>query len=133
MSSNAARSNKKFYGTLKGFVQKPQVRFFLCETPKVYSFFHETPKVYSFFHETFLGLARNFKRFRGKGFDCAHVKNLSKFRRIFLLLLSAFELIWKLFPSTEPVWWVQGKSYFFLECESESVVRLSKLWHRCSD
>ena len=46
---------------------------------------------------------------------CAQVKNLFKFRRIFLLLLSAFELIWKLFPSTEPFWWF-GKNPIFLEC-----------------
>ena len=34
--------------------------------------------------------------------ECIQVKNLFRFRRIFLLFLSTFELIWKLFASAEP-------------------------------
>ncbi len=45
------------------------------------------------------------------------MRNLFRFRRIFLLSFSAFQLIWKLFQSTEPFWWVRENS-FFLECSS---------------
>ena len=128
MSSNAEKSNKKILRNLKRFFTWAHSRnlcheTFLsfvknlktfCRKPTGSVFSLRNPKGYSFILRNLFRFFTKLKKVSWQRFrECAQVKNLFKFRRIFLLLFSAFELIWKLFPSTEPFWWVRGKILFF--------------------
>ena len=118
MSSNVDRNNKKILRNLKMYFTWAHFRNLL--------------------HETFLSFLQHLKRFRRKksklwGFvgtkpnlrvswrrfrNCAQVKHLFRFRRIFLLFLSTFELIWKLSHICR-TFLVSSGEIFFLECSRQ--------------
>ena len=150
MSSKVERSNKKILRNLKrfftwihsrnllhktflSFVQDLK-RFYAKPSGSVFSW--RNLKVCSFSLRNLLKLCAKLKKVLWRRFrECIQVKNLFRFRRIFLLLLSTFELIWKLFASTEPFlmgfekiqfflqWWVSNKDISALRSRGSSESR----------
>ena len=131
MSSNVERNNKKILRNLKRFftwihsrnlIHKTFLSFVqnlkrLLTKPSGSVFSLRNRTVCSFFLRNLFRRCTKLKkvlwiRLR----ECIQVKNLFRFRRIFLLFLSTFELIWKLFASTEPFLVGSEKILFFLQC-----------------
>ena len=131
MSSNVERNNKKILPNLKRFFTSIQSRNLIKRTflsfvqhlkrfrrkkEHTLEFRRENTEPEGFVRSLFRCCTKLKKvlliRFR----FCAQVKNLFRFGRIFLLFLSTFELIWKLFDIYRTFLVGSGKTLFFLEC-----------------
>ena len=108
MSSNVERNNKKILRNPKRFRKENTEPEGLVRS--LFRFCTELKKI-------------SWRRFP----ECIQVKNLFRFRRIFLLFLSTFELIWRLFDICRTFLVGSGKILFFLEC----VLSLRSFYYYC--
>ena len=130
MSSNVERNNKQILRNLKRFftwihsrnlIHKTFLSFVqnlkrLLTKPSGSVFSLRNRTVCSFFLRNLFRRCTKLKKVSWIRLrECIQVKNLFRFRRICLLFLSTFELIWKLFASTEPFLVGSEKILFFLQ------------------
>ena len=128
MSSNVERNNKKILPNLKrcftwahsrNLINKTFLSFVqhlkrLLTKPSGSVFPLRNSKVCSFFLRNLFRCCMKLKkvlliRFR----ECAQVKNLFRFGRIFYCFFRHLSSFGSFLTSTEPFWWVPDKPYFF--------------------
>ena len=135
MSSSVERNNKKILRNLKRFFTWAHSLNLLHETflsfvqnlkrfrrrkKQTLGFRRENTEPEGFVRSLFRFCTKLkkvlWRRFR----ECIQVRNLFRFGRIFLLFLSTFELIWKLFEIYETILGGFVKNRFFLQCKCSS-------------